>query len=942
MNFNKNILFFIIIIVITTSCFSSKKIEATNIENNLGSKSNAIISIETGHTIQKVRTANFNNKSHIIASSYEGIIMAIGYGGDILWKNKLSGFMNHDIWAADIDGDNNDEILVANADGNIYCLDYKGKLKWTFKTGHKNAPPMYAVTVVKKEKTSYVVCGGFDLSVYYVSSNGTLVKEIKSGTYSLEKTWGHNKSPSNLHYANFLRPVKKQDGTDMLAVHGNNNHMQVKGTLYLFDVLEDKPFKTIKIKAPTVIGEFRTSDYNKDGIQEILLGTSGHQNSMALVRVDLADNSMKKFDAKRLGFGYSVAQPLVINDDGEEKILLFIGNHIVLVDNNLSKKSEEKIKTTYSYNDIWKDSKTNKIILASSQSGGSTIHILDTENKNWKKEYKKLAPKGKLQTIINNTKQIRDNLSTYSKPVLERDPLPVYFMSSATDKGLARTTANNIKSNYKSPIFLGGSHLGHAENWGRSTITNEKYRKRRDRRRKYDFTQQQSIDYITKWYEGETGIAYWGGHGNDPYMFQRSTTEKIIDFANGKKTVLIFPELEDNSEDFAWVMDDFFYPLAEYSKTRNTNIFVRTKHNFWQANIYLPMWKKVLSGEYSNVFVPAMEETTDKAMDISIAGRTGIWASGAVNSWGTRAVPDNPSFDRARQFSHQRLPNHFMRHIIYHLANGAQYINNFNVDPDYMSTIWELIAKGALFVPKPNEIVSYSPVHLSMLSPDKKYLHEGSSLKWSTFYNQKFEDNNSFVFSRQNATWMAAPNTKWDFSSYAAGVKDRRQNYLPNYKHGLVLITPPQAGSSADLTATRGFLKDNLHPIYKNILKEYYTDGHYYYNADGSKKYNANEYYKTIKNDLKESEKLIPLTVTGDVAWVVAQTSPTNLRLTIIDGGYLNPTDKKAIIKFQSVKPSNIKDILDGKSFDISNSIEVDIPAGAYRFIDITLSTPLQ
>ena len=126
----------------------------------------AVSSIETGLTITKVRTAVNKNKTYIAATSYEGTIVAVSYSGNILWKNKLSGYMNHDIWAADINNDGNDEILAANADGSIYCLDNKGKLLWKFK---QNDAPMYSVCVINKGNEAYIVCGGFDNSFYYVS-----------------------------------------------------------------------------------------------------------------------------------------------------------------------------------------------------------------------------------------------------------------------------------------------------------------------------------------------------------------------------------------------------------------------------------------------------------------------------------------------------------------------------------------------------------------------------------------------------------------------------------------------------------------------------------------------------------------------------------------------------------------------------------------------------
>ena len=157
------------------------------------------------------------------------------------------------------------------------------------------------------------------------------------------------------------------------------------------------------------------------------------------------------------------------------------------------------------------------------------------------------------------------------------------------------------------------------------------------------------------------------------------------------------------------------------------------------------------------------------------------------------------------------------------------------------------------------------------------------------------------------------------------------------------MITPPQQGVFADKDATRGKLTDHLHPMYKNIMKEYFTDGKHYYSADGKQTYAADEYYRTIEADIKNAARKLPLTVSGDVAWVVAQTSPKHLRLTLIDGGYINPLARTATVSFHTVKPAKMVDLLNGESFDTANpsSVKIDIPCGMFRFIDIELKEPL-
>ncbi len=381
----------------------------------------------------------------------------------------------------------------------------------------------------------------------------------------------------------------------------------------------------------------------------------------------------------------------------------------------------------------------------------------------------------------------------------------------------------------------------------------------------------------------------------------------------------------------------------EHFAGKNAQIYVRTKHAFWQSIVYMPLWSRLLSGEFAEVFVPSMEETTDKTMEQSVAGRVGIWASGSVNAWGARCARDNPSFDRLRQHSHQMIPNHFLRAMTYNVACGATYLNNFPVNQQYFSILYELVAKGALYVPNRSEIVSLSPVHLSMTQPDKHYLDEGNNVKWLTFYDEEFEKDNPFVFSRLDGTWPGAPLTQWDFSRYAAGVNERRLNFLPPYENGLVLITPPQHGAFAAKDPPRGTLADHLHPLYKTILKEYSTDGRHYYSSDGTQAYAADDYYRTIEADIKRSARLLPLTVSGDVAWVAAQTAPTHLRLTLIDGGYINPKARTATVTFHTVDPASMVDLLDETRFDLTDpsSVKVHVPCGMFRFIDIELKEPL-
>lgn len=922
---------------------------------------NALTSIETGYTISKVRVASRRGRSYIIASSYEGTVMGVDYSGSVLWQNKLSGYFNHDVWCEDITGDGSDEILAANADGAVYCLDSRGRLLWSFKPTHA---PMNAVCVVRKDGVPYVVCGGYDLSFYYVDVRGKLVKAIHSSTYSREKPWGppwklHQLPNDHRHIANFIRKVPKSDGSDILVVNGLLALNQRIGHFYLFEPLADLPYEWYnppREKVDQRIGSFRVCDPDGDGVYEVIAGSSKEYQRARMYRY-VPENGL--FEVFRLSefknqfsSGYRCAQPEVIRDGEDYKYLTIYGNHIVLIPSDLDPEEAEVIGTKCAFNDMWRDTTNGRIILASAQSGGSCVHVIDVSNPDWKRAYSELVPPGNIQTILAESAKLREQLREFIPPQGQNKSQTVYLMSEIVTES-TRELHDELVANFDNPVFLRMAKVDKQErSWreergpdGKFLFTNEVYRNKRDGRMNYTLTPDQVVETIVGQSEDVPGVCYWGGHGNDPFMFAPDTTRRVLDslHARGKSTIMVYPEMGDTTGNFQYVLDNLFYPIASHARQRSAKFYIRSKGDCWQSIAYLPMYKRILSGEFADVFVPALEETGSKFPDLSVAGRMGMWCSGAADSWGSRAVRDNTSYNGLRKHCHQRIPSHFLRNMIYNISCGAQYImNHAVVDQDYMSLLWELVARGVLYVPKHSEVVSINPVHLGMREPDPDYLDEGSNVKWLSFYDEKGVKNDQMVFSRMNGTWPAAAVTEWDFSRYAAGVKERRLDFLPPYPHGIVLITPPQNGMFAE-DAPRGKLVDHLHPIYREIMKEQITDGKYYYSSDGVRTYAASQHYKTVKAEIERMSRKLPLTVSGDVAWVAAQTAPKHLRLTVIDSGYINPKPRMAQVQFHTVKPVTMTDLLNGDEFraDRGGRAEIPVPCGMFRFIDIELDEAL-
>ncbi len=906
-----------------------------------------IRSIDTHHTISKVRTATISGKENIVATTYDGAVLCYDMEGNKLWENELSGYMNHDLHCEDVDGDGQDEVMAANADGSLYCIDNDGSLKWEFQP---NNAPMYSVTSLVKSRRYYVVCGGYDLNHYYLDGKtGRMLKSIPSSGYSIEKPWGTDVPPKGLCTVNFLRRFKNENGKDMIALHGVQHSMSGAGSIYLFEPLAVEPYEIIKFKDGATFGSM-SIDSISGPIQRLLFGASSMLDKaiIASAEIDKSESDKHYYMSKLAkgnidSFGYRVVQVEPYIDGAKAKYFVLFGSRVVLTDVDNTTGVGEVLASKYSYNDMCKHPKENKIILASAQSGGSCIHVIDLDNSEWKNTYKNLQPIGKIASILDNSDKLKSQIEGFNKPSWETSERPtVYFMSDYSD---GDKNIKDIHANYESPIFLNSpwtNNVQSPESWNRDAMPNEFFRNRRDTRKSYSWTQEQVLNWfkpnIASKYKG---IAMWGGHGNDPYYYSLETDKKMIDLTQAdQRTVLIYPEMEGQGSDYAWMMNDLMYPLAKHCQENgNAKLFIRSKNIFWQANIYEAHWGDLISGKYSDVFIPSMEETSDKTMEMSVSGRLGMWCSGATDQWGSRCARDNTSFDRLRQHSHQMLPNHFLRTMVYQISMGATYLDNFNVDQEYMSLLWKMIAKGLLYVPNRNEILSINPVHLAILHPDEEYLEDGTNVKWTTFYESD-KDSPDMVFSRLNGTWPGAATTDWDFSRYAAGVKDRRLNFLPPYNEGLVLMTPPY-----DSAASRQALTDYLHPMYSSIMKTYYTDGRSYYSdSNKSQKYSAKTYYSTIKSEISKASQKLPITVDGEVAWVSAQSAPNHIRLTIIDGGYLNPSDKEVTINFNTVNPIKITNLASGEDLTSNGakSIAVTVPCGLFLFLDITLDKVIE
>ena len=212
--------------------------------------------------------------------------------------------------------------------------------------------------------------------------------------------------------------------------------------------------------------------------------------------------------------GYRVTQAVTYSDGGTNSFAVFCGatllDAVLSGDSNLV-SSAVNYQCSYAFNDIWQDPDSGKILLASAQSGGSCIHVLDPQHPDWRADFETIEPPGKIAAILTNTAQVWTNLASFSKPAWERNPVEVIL--TAADP--THPVAQSIQGFSSTPAFLNytwGQHRQDPLDWDRDTVLadNPEYRDKRDNRSPYDWTQSQILDYIAADDDGGTGRALWG------------------------------------------------------------------------------------------------------------------------------------------------------------------------------------------------------------------------------------------------------------------------------------------------------------------------------------------------------------------------------------------------------------------------------------------------
>lgn len=95
---------------------------------------------------------------------------------------------------------------------------------------------------------------------------------------------------------------------------------------------------------------------------------------------------------------------------------------------------------------------------------------------------------------------------------------------------------------------------------------------------------------------------------------------------------------------------------------------------------------------------------------------------------------------------------------------------------------------------------------------------------------------------------------------------------------------------------------------------------------------------KAIIADLAHSAKTFPFHVEGEVFHQIIELNSDRYVIVLVDPGWLNPAERVVTLSAQRPGTWHVTDRLTGVSLgNLSQPLEVSVPAGALRLIELTL-----
>ncbi|WP_298493967.1 hypothetical protein [uncultured Algibacter sp.] len=854
-----------------------------------------------GNAIRHTVTASVKGKSVLYIGELDGSVSSYNLKGNKLWSHQNENpAVLFEIEASDINNDGNDDLITANANGTINCYDSSGKLLWTFTSNHKVR--FSEVAVVKNNNKIQIFAGGNDYILYELDSKGQLVSETKIDGV-VRKIEAGNFLEANKQSLFLMTYSHDKFRWEFLGFLDAETKEVIKSVGF-----REKRFKNI---SKAMVTDIQVSDINKDNKDDVLFFADLKFGAL-FTALDSDFNVLAEFQASRKDLQrYAHSQGAFLPSRNE--IMFQHGGILFVLDTkgNLIEKSGKRYGSMV-YCDFAFEPKTNKLIAGGEVDGGNAIYFYDLNDKNWFKTVH--IRQGRMSDVQENINTLYNQILDFEMPDYQKKPDKEWIM-------ITSKVVNSKVENLKGQDVKFVIQRSPKEGTDRSHLVAKigKIALKKDKRGKYKDTREDIVNMARKFEAEGQPFTFWAGHGNDPFYIQIETLEQILEVAPNTCYGFVYAEMaNDKDPRVIHFIREYMPRLAKAMRVNGkAKLYFRYKNMFWAATSHLPVWKELFfSGKYTDILVPASEDTSNRTQDLNLVGRVGMLKAGYVDDFAMRLIDDNPTSWRPLSPGGQNSISPYLRQGVIMAAYGARYgvvaNNSFTEDPG-LNVLFGLMKSGVLPIVEKENMQSIGSWHL-IKNVSEELIHSVDSHHNLKMYNENDDD---AVFSYSQMHWAGTNIPEYDFSKAALGVKYRWLNYMPEMPHGMVPIAPFESQSE---------LKNQNIPFSVSNAKVGF---------DGEKSVSAIEFGETIKSTVKKGEKALPIVVKG-ASWSLIKIDDNHSRLILVDSGYIDPQEREAKVIFQNIQPKSVIDILSKENLILKDEIlELTVPAGSIRVIDV-------
>ena len=856
-----------------------------------------------------------DGKREMVYACYDGAVCCQRQGsGEMVWTCATGAFP-YDLATYDVDGDGRAETFVASSDGHLYAIGHDGSRRWVLET----PAPLYQVALARVAQKPWIFTGGVERKLYVLNADGRVLKTFE--------------------YRRVVRLVRAGDldgdGRDEVVVANHIGQVQALkgpalGTLWrarLRPIVDRKEIKGIWRPYSLCL-----DDLDRDGRCELLFG-SGFYNACG-VRLLGSDGQLlwDKPDGFHFRDGNHYSHTALVGcdvtpDQGREIVGLNARRLFVF---NRKGKLLASAAASVSFTDIFvanSGAGQAEVVLASSPNGDDQVYRVRL-SEGWKSAFAALDRSGQMLRITRNLDKLREQIAAYRGAAA---PTGKYII---TVSGGQPNTPRKIRSHFGVFDFY-RKHFPY-DNCVFTMTINVAAKEgvpgffRPDKRTMSRRVPAADIPELLKTAgHGKVHFLVAVGHGCEPQI-TLETAEEILRACPRYCLGFMCSENTRYDERLEHYLVDYWYPLMDICKRHGKKAILIEKGAWWATIPAMKRFRKLVDGTYADVLVMSVEDSNSRCPELNLAGRAGLFLTGACNTWSARSISDELCWNRYWEWEFPMTGHPFLRRQMAQALLGARvfefHLHMHTLGRDRAFTrlgeessvmLIHMLGKGLLVPPRPDDMLGLSPVAIRMREPNASFLAEAYNMHQHQRFTVDLEEGGS-PFEGLACHWGAAPVRKNYVGSYLFGQDRHYGTFVPATRFGFPAIVP-------------AFIEMKRLPWAKSAWA---TDGRWLY--DGEERLSGVDARPRVLDSLRRGAEQLPFRAEGHVFMQAQTMGEDAVRLTLIDPGFLDPADRDVTLRVQSKRAvRELVDLLTGKPIQLAKGRACfTVPAGAFRILE--------